>query len=331
MLIYWDQYFTDTPEAVISMDQFVSDLANGSYWDGLIQYGVGTASLHGDVVIDMKTYPTPNSQHPGQTFSEQQMQTQLIAWLDQDEVWPKPAGDEENLVYLIFAPSDTTLSLGGNVGGFCGYHYHGSYNATTSRDNLIWGIVSGYEKASTGQEFVNSVSYCVSHELSEAFSNPDGGGWFNDNGCEIGDICEAAAGGACCITVGYMGWQVEEYWSNLDGRCVSGPLPLSPGPPEGYFYGGHSKTQVAFPRAGNLVEVSVGTPMFLDRTDVGDGRVLIADFSTGGPPAQVKYWENWGQSPLLDGWEDDNDWCLVGDFMASGHDQVMFLNRTQVG
>jgi hypothetical protein len=49
--------------------------------------------------------------------------------------------------------------------------------------------------------------------------------------------------------------------------------------------------------------------MFLNRTASG-GRVLVADFSSGEPPAQVKYWENWGQSSLLDGWEDDNDWAL---------------------
>jgi hypothetical protein len=71
--------------------------------------------------------------------------------------------------------------------------------------------------------------------------------------------------------------------------------------------------------------------MFLNRSDAGDGRVLVADFSSGLPPAQVKYWEDWGQSPLLNGWENDNDWCLVGDFTGAGHDQVMFLNRTEVG
>jgi len=30
MLIYWDQYFTDTPAAVTSMNQFVTDLASGT-------------------------------------------------------------------------------------------------------------------------------------------------------------------------------------------------------------------------------------------------------------------------------------------------------------
>lgn len=227
VLVYWDQFFTDTSAAVTSMDQFASDLASGNYWDGLGQYGVGAASIQGHVVIDMKTFPTPNSQHSGQAFSESQMQSQLTTWLDKGAVTPKPAGNEENLVYLIFAPTDTTLSLGGQTSGFCGYHEHGKYHASTSRDNLIWATVQGYTKSSTGTDFVNSISFCVSHELSEAFTNPDDQGYFNDNGCEIGDICEASARGPCCITVPYTvagrTWQVEKYWSNLDSNCIIGP------------------------------------------------------------------------------------------------------------
>jgi hypothetical protein len=68
----------------------------------------------------------------------------------------------------------------------------------------------------------------VSHELVETFSNRDGNGYYTDdsNGCEIGDLCEAAATGGI-ITVPYSvagrTWQVENYWSNFDARCIAGP------------------------------------------------------------------------------------------------------------
>ena len=78
------------------MNQFVSDLATGNYWSGLGQYGVGTATLAGHVVIDMKAWPTPNSKNPGKAFTEAQMQTQLTVWLDKGVVTPKPAGAEQN-------------------------------------------------------------------------------------------------------------------------------------------------------------------------------------------------------------------------------------------
>jgi len=110
----------------------------------------------------MATYPTPNSQNPGVAFSESQMQSQLIAWLDAGVVTPAPAGAETSLVYLIFAPSDTTLKLGTITTGFCGYHQHGKRNASGTADNLFWGTVQGYSKSSSGKDFVDSISFCVS-------------------------------------------------------------------------------------------------------------------------------------------------------------------------
>ncbi len=57
------------------------------------------------------------------------------------------------------------------------------------------------------------------------------------------------------------------------------------------------------------------------------GRLMIADFSKGGPPAAVRYWENWGAPSLFDGWQDDGDLALVGDFMHRGYDQLLSVNR----
>ena len=99
VVIYWDQYFTDTPAAVTVMNQFITDLVTGTYIDGLGQYGVGRGSFQGSVVINMATYPTPNSQNPGVAFSESQMQAQLVTWLDRGVVTPD-AGRERNLPRL---------------------------------------------------------------------------------------------------------------------------------------------------------------------------------------------------------------------------------------
>jgi hypothetical protein len=61
----------------------------------------------------------------------------------------------------------------------------------------------------------------------------------------------------------------------------------------------------------------------------GSGRVMIVDYSNRQVPGQPLYVEMWGQSPLLDGWEDDTDWHAVGDFLGSGHDQLMYWNRPE--
>lgn len=45
----------------------------------------------------------------------------------------------------------------------------------------------------------------------------------------------------------------------------------------------------------------------------------------------MAYLERWGQSPLFNGWMDDNDRWLVGDFFGRGHDQLLCMNRTPEG
>jgi hypothetical protein len=183
VLIYWDQYSSDTPGSVTMMNQFVTDLTTGDYWQALGQYGVGAASFEGYFVIDMKKYPTPNSVTAGTVVNEDQLQNQLIQWLDDGLVTPAPAGDEVNLVYLIFAPSDTTLSAqtpqGPVTTGFCGYHSSGKHNASDDRDNLLWGVVHNYSKSLLYKAFVDSISPCVTHELTESFTDPDGNGWIS--------------------------------------------------------------------------------------------------------------------------------------------------------
>jgi hypothetical protein len=46
---------------------------------------------------------------------------------------------------------------------------------------------------------------------------------------------------------------------------------------------------------------------------------MVADFSTGKPPAQVKYWETWGDNRLLDGWIDKYIY-LAARFVGPRHD-----------
>lgn len=56
------------------------------------------------------------------------------------------------------------------------------------------------------------------------------------------------------------------------------------------------------------------------------GRVMIADFAAG-YPVQIRYWESWGQSMWLDGWQDEGDVHLAGDFLGLGYDQWLSINR----
>jgi hypothetical protein len=116
---------------------------------------------------------------------------------------------------------------------------------------------------------------------------------------QVLDYAGAPAGG----TTRYL-----ETWGQsnvLDGWLDGGDLQLA-----GDFRGlGHSQV------------------MYVNR-DGGGGKIMIVDYSGGVAPGAVQYWENWGDSSLLNGWLDGGDLQLVGDFMGLGHSQVMYVNRS---
>ncbi len=79
---------------------------------------------------------------------------------------------------------------------------------------------------------------------------------------------------------------------------------------------------------GNFRGKAYDQVLFINRTG-GGGRILVASFNR--QRADVHYWEDWGDSELLNGWHDPEDIALAGDFMKKGYDQVLFINRTGGG
>lgn len=69
--------------------------------------------------------------------------------------------------------------------------------------------------------------------------------------------------------------------------------------------------------------------LLMGNSDWGGGRVVIVEFSPLGPVQS--FIEMYGQSALLSGWQDANDWWLSGDLMGRGHDQLLCVNRTPGG
>jgi hypothetical protein len=55
-------------------------------------------------------------------------------------------------------------------------------------------------------------------------------------------------------------------------------------------------------------------------------RVKILEYAPGSSHGEPLYVERYGDSTSLVGWHDAGDLLTVGDFVGSGHDQVLFLN-----
>jgi len=77
---------------------------------------------------------------------------------------------------------------------------------------------------------------------------------------------------------------------------------------------------------GDLMDRGYDQVMFVNRGP-GNGRILIADFHDGAFPIEWRYYEAYADGVLLNGWHDDGDLLMAGDFRGLGHDQVMFVNR----
>jgi hypothetical protein len=134
VLICWGRYYRDTPDAVSSAEGLIRDLVTGPFLNGLTQYGVERGSLTGTFVIDDTSPPT--------TLDENAARGKIAGWLLSGTVQPAPRVNEGQLLYVLFPPSSTTLTLSDGTTGFCGYHEHAKFNGPSVRDDLFWLIVS---------------------------------------------------------------------------------------------------------------------------------------------------------------------------------------------
>lgn len=223
VLVLWDEFFTNKPKAATFSQQLVNDLVAGPFMNGLVQYGIGDGSITGTITLDTKQHPAPGTWDANSGDDA----TQVSSWVKDGTLTPAPAQDEADLLFLILLPTTTALTNGTNSDGspntnICGWHGHQKFNGSSVNDDLFWAVIRT-DKADTSSEqnFVNSVAFCVGHELAEAFTDRDGNGFTASNGCEIGDICENQA------FFSYRGWSVEQYWSNWDSLCINGDQPIS--------------------------------------------------------------------------------------------------------
>jgi hypothetical protein len=79
---------------------------------------------------------------------------------------------------------------------------------------------------------------------------------------------------------------------------------------------------------GDFMDLGYDQMLIINRDPVGhanEGRLSIADFSK--ESAESKYWDYVEGSDFYDGWIEDEDLQIPGDFLGRGYDQVMFISR----
>jgi hypothetical protein len=223
--IYWGNTILNNAAMKLAFDQFFSELLNSDYVDRLAQYNV-------EQPIVMPSHAIGGT---ATNVTSGDVANNLTTWFGNNTVpAPNPISDAANWYYVILAPPGATVGSPGE----CGYHSSSTINVNGNPVDLAWGLVF-FPTPAPGENpvnVVNSVCYCLVHEMVEAFTNPRGQGWSVNvpasggnagQNCEIGDLCETK-------TFHNVGrWSVETYWSNQDTGCVGtfGPDWVSLGAP----------------------------------------------------------------------------------------------------
>jgi PKD repeat protein len=255
--IYWDPSGSFPSDYRPTIDRYFRDVATDSggsqnvfgldpqYTDN---YGGNAAyqSSFGGSVVDTNAFPASGCTDPtGQTsvcLSDGQLSSEIDRVITA-QGWPRGMG----AIYFIFTPKEVSSCADAtlctfliNNSAFCGYHSSFDFGSgTTIYANEPW---TAHPDCDVGEhpnsDSADSTISIISHELSEAVTDPvDGSGWWdNFDGSEIGDKCawdfgDQLGGGVGSlfnqIINGDQYWMQQE-WSNSDTNCEQRPTAQSP-------------------------------------------------------------------------------------------------------
>ena len=248
--VFWNGNVNPVTQA--NKPQFYADVTRSSYWAWLREYdtvgltpGTSQAILAGTATAGVVLTPQvcPASMTGKCALTDDDLQAELTRQIGLGTL-PAPTLDctgNVQTIYMVDLPSNITLTGPDGTGisckQFCAYHSTGTYGPNGTP--LIYAALMDYfagpcangcgDNAAT----LDNETETASHELAEAVTDTDIGldtmngyaspaGWGdNDNQCgEIGDICDSM-GSSVPITVSGRTWQVQQLWSNQQGKCAS--------------------------------------------------------------------------------------------------------------
>lgn len=162
------------------LDDYLSYLVTSDVMDNLAEYGTNGMTIgHGghaeSVVLDQLEV--------GATVSDDAIQAALDAAIAVGTL----GAPDVNTLYIAFAPEGTTVttaSIGNSCERMCGYH--GVLSSGVAYAVIGYPGCAGCQVAGSVFDGLTSV---VSHEICEAVTNPQGTGWYAEDGSEIGDLC----------------------------------------------------------------------------------------------------------------------------------------------
>ncbi len=136
---------------------------------------------------------------------------EVSKFLTANSLQPDPNG-----VYLVYTSNFLN-------GGSCAWHSSGVIGTTTVQVAYLPNT-SGVKGCDAGTPFggytegTRSVADSTAHEFMESITDPLGTAWYDKNGAEIGDKCNATVG-LVSLSNGFA-FYIQPEWSNAAAGCV---------------------------------------------------------------------------------------------------------------
>jgi hypothetical protein len=260
-------------------------------------FPTGYASSDG-VIMDSDPYPAGGCTSPLDTtacVTDAQVQAEVDKIVQASTNQPRGL---KNMWY-VYLPPNVDECIAPNVCGtnaFGGYHSlsdvgHGVTIYAVTPDPIIatGGIAAGLDPQ--GNPDAEVVVDITDHEVNEAMTDPEGTGWMDPNGYEIGDKCEfgpqrgtplgfAADRAPYNQVVGGHKYLTQEMWSGADGGCVQASLKtiVDSGLPLPQV----NLTQFSSTITGNTEtnQAGVGVQVSLIRTDLSGNQITTSASTT---------------------------------------------------
>jgi hypothetical protein len=131
---------------------------------------------------------------------------------------PDPSGNGYYAVY-------TDVKRGGN--GYCAYHSHGTCHGVGVQFAFFWSLDGDPgcdpKDTTTGHsQGLAALANVSAHELSEARTDPNSGGWYDSSGAENGDKCAWTFNVPSVTFSNGSKWKQQGEWSNNAFNRVRG-------------------------------------------------------------------------------------------------------------
>jgi hypothetical protein len=103
--------------------------------------------------------------------------------------------------------------------GYCAYHSSGSCGSTPIQFAFFWNLdgdagCDPQDSSGLHSQGLAALANVSGHELSEARTDPRGGGWFDSSGAENGDKCAWTFNVPLVTFSNGSQWKIQGEWSN---------------------------------------------------------------------------------------------------------------------